>query len=57
MLLPKTIKTGRASGIVINAPSTEPLFKLSAVPKTNKLRNIYDEIKAIGNINRLMLKF
>ena len=35
MLLPKTIKTGRASGIVINAPSTEPLFKLSAVPKTN----------------------
>ena len=39
-LFPRTINTGRANGIVINAPNTEPLLRLNALPKTNKFKNI-----------------
>ena len=57
MLLPKTIKTGNAIGIVIKAPRTEPLFKLRALPKTNKCKNIYELIIDKGNIKKLKVIF
>ena len=39
-LFPRTISTGSAKGIVINAPNTDPLLRLNALPKTNKFKNI-----------------
>ena len=57
MLLPKTINTGRANGIVTKAPKTEPLLRLNAFPKTNKFKKIYELIIDKGNIIRLKAKF
>ena len=56
-LLPRTIKTGNAIGIVTRAPRTEPLFKLKAFPKTNKCKKIYELIIDKGNIKRLKVIF
>ena len=52
-LLPKTIKTGRAKGIVTRAPNKEPLLRLRALPNTNKFKKIYEQIKAKGNMDKL----
>ena len=57
MLLPKTINTGRANGIVTKAPKTEPLLRLNAFPKTNKFKKIYELIIDKGNTIRLKTKF
>ena len=48
--LPSTTNRGKTNGIVINVPSTEPLVKLSALPKLNTFKNIYDVTKRIGRI-------
>ena len=56
-LLPNTIKTGRARGIVTIAPKTEPLFKLRELPRANKFKNMYELIRAKGKIDMLKLKF
>lgn len=53
MLLPNTIRTGKAIGSVIIAPSTDPLLRLNALPNTKRLRKIYELIIAKGNINKL----
>ena len=53
MLLPKTIKIGKVNGSVIIAPSTDPLLRLNAFPKTKRLRKIYELIIAKGNIKKL----
>ena len=57
MLFPKTIKTGNANGIVTKAPNTEPLLRLSALPITNRFKNMYELIIDKGNIIRLKTKF
>ena len=57
MLLPSTIKTGKAIGKVIIAPRTDPLLRLKEFPNTKRLRNIYELIIAKGNINKLKDKF
>ena len=50
-LLPNTIRTGRARGIVTIAPKTEPLFKLRELPRANKFRKMYDfNLKLLGKI-------
>ena len=38
--LPKTTKSGRTKGNVINVQRTEPLVRLSALPKLNTFKNI-----------------
>ena len=57
MLLPNTIKTGKAIGKVIIAPRTDPLLRLNEFPSTKRLRKIYELIIAKGNINKLKDKF
>ena len=56
MLFPKTIKTGKANGMVTKAPNTEPLLRLSALPITNRFKNMYELIIDKGNIIRLRAK-
>ena len=56
MLFPKTIKTGNANGMVTKAPNTEPLLRLSALPITNRFKNMYELIMDKGNIIRLRAK-
>ena len=56
MLFPKAIKTGNANGIVTKAPNTEPLLRLSALPITNRFKNMYELIMDKGNIIRLRAK-
>ena len=57
MLFPKTINTGSAIGIVISAPKTDPLFKLSELPNTNIFKKIYELINERGKIGKLSSNF
>tara|TARA_B100001175_G_scaffold84591_1_gene70943 strand:+ start:635 stop:973 length:339 start_codon:yes stop_codon:yes gene_type:complete len=48
-IFPKRIKIGNNKGIVISAPSADPLFKLNEFPKANKLIKMYVEINNDGS--------
>ena len=47
-IFPNKIKIGNKSGIVINAPKTDPLFKLKELPNEKRLIKIYVEISIEG---------
>jgi len=56
-IFPSKINIGNNNGIVINAPSTDPLFKLSEFPRANKFIKIYEEINNDGKATLNEFKF